>query len=176
MRKTLMFNQTKINTRRHPKLLAFSLIVLAVSGFVQTGMLFGFAPAAAVVEESDSGSEMLSKLKIASMQHDLILLLIERNDFSRVELEWRKVLDLRLSEKYESAVAQSLLMICYKLSEAKQLPLAHVLMDESLAAVAFSNKSAADILRLKAYIYKEAGDLDSAIDTLRKASELAEEP
>ena len=67
-------------------------------------------------------------------------------------------------------------MICYKLSEAKQYSLAQDLMDESLSAVAFGNNSAADIFRLKAYVYKEAGDLDSAIEALRKASELAEKP
>ena len=169
-----MFNRTKIYPRRRLKLLAFSLIILAVSGFTQTGMLLGFSPAAAV--EEVSSSETLTKLKIASMQHDLILLLIESNDFDRMEPEWRKVLELELSEKYESAIAQSLLMICYKLSEANQFSLALTVMDESLSAVAFSNKSAADILRLKAYLYKEAGDLDAAIETLREASELAEQP
>ncbi len=171
-----MFNQAKLNLRRHLKLLVFSLVILAVSGFTQTGMLLGFSPAATVIAEETSVSETINKLKIASMQHDLILLLIESNDFDRVEPEWRKVLDLELNEKYESAIAQSLLMICYKLSEAKQLSMALSIIDESLSAVAFSNKSAADILRFKAYLYKEAGDLDAAIETLREASELAEQP
>ena len=141
-----MFNGTKIDLRRRLKLLAFSLIILAVSGFTQTGMLWGFSPAA-IVEEETSNSETLNKLKIASMQHDLILLLIESNDFDRVDPEWGKVLELELSEKYESAIAQSLLMICYKLSEASQFSLALSIIDESLATIAFSNKSAADILR-----------------------------
>ena len=170
-----MFSQTNIHLRRHLRLLALSLVILAVSGFTQTGLLWGFSPAATVMEE-DSGSETLNKLKIASMQHDLILLLLESNDFDRVEPEWRKVLDLGLGEKYENAIAQSLLTICYKLSQANQLSLALNLIDESFGAVAFSDKSAADILRLKAYLYKEAGDLDSAIETLRQASELAETP
>jgi tetratricopeptide (TPR) repeat protein len=169
-----MFSRTKINPGRRLKPLAFSLIILAVSGFTQTGMLWGSPPAA--IAEETSSSETLTKLKIASMQHDLILLLIESNDFDRVEPEWRKVLELELSDTYESAIAQSLLMICYKLSEANQFSLALSIIDESLAAVAFSNKSAADILRLKAYLYKEAGDLDAAIETLREASELAEQP
>jgi len=170
-----MISQTKVNLRRHLKLLACMLVILAVPGSAQTGMLFGLTPAATAMEE-DSSSETLNKLKIASMQHDLILLLIESNDFDRVELEWIKVLDLGLSEKYEGAIAQSLLTICFTLAEANRLSLALNIMDESLSTVAFSNKSAADILRLKAYVYKEAGDLDSAIDTLRKASDLAEEP
>ena len=172
-----MFNKAEIKLGRRTKLLAFSLIILAVLGFTQTAMLFGFSAAAPaeIVMEEVSESETINKLKVASMQHDLILLLVERGDFDRVELEWRKVLDLGLSEKYEGAIAQSILMICYKLAEANQLALAQSLMDESLSTVAFSNKSAADIFRLKAYVYKEAGDLDAAIDALRRASELAEE-
>jgi hypothetical protein len=165
-----------MNLRRYFKRLVFTLVILAVTGFTQTGVLAGFAAAMAAVEEENSSSQTLNKLKIASMQHDLTLLLIENNNFGRVEPEWRKVLDLGLSERYEGAIAQSLLIICYKLSEANQLSLAQSIMDESLSAVAFSNKSAADIFRLKAYVYKEAGDLDSAIDALRKASELAEKP
>ena len=126
-----MFDQNKMKIRRRLRLLAFPLMILALSGFTQTGLLFGFSPAASAVEE-DSGSDTLNKLKIASMQHDLILLLIESNDFDRVKPEWEKVLDLGLSENYESAIAQSLLMICYKLTEANQLSLAQTLMDESL--------------------------------------------
>jgi hypothetical protein len=172
----MFFNKPKTDLRRHLKLLAFSFVILALSGFTQTGMLLGFSPAETVAEEEASSSETLNKLKIASMQHDLILLLIESNDFDRVEQEWRRVLDLELSERYEGAIAQSLLMICYKLSETKQLTLALSIIDESLSVVAFSSKSKADILRLKAYLYKEAGDLDAAIETLREAGELAERP
>jgi Cdc6-like AAA superfamily ATPase len=68
------------------------------------------------------------------------------------------------------------LTISYKLSQAKQLSLAQKILSESLSAVAFSKNNKADILRFQAYLYKEAGDLNSAIDTLRQASELAEKP
>jgi len=74
-----MLSQAKVNLRKYLGLLAFSLVFLAVSGFMQRGMLFGFPPAATMTEEA-SNSETLNKLKIASMQHDLILLLIDRND------------------------------------------------------------------------------------------------
>ena len=155
-------------------MLVFSFAILAMLGSLPTGMLPEFAVATAAQEGSDS--ETVRKLKIASMQHDLILLLLENKDFEKVESEWRKVLDLELSEKYEGAVAQSLLTISYKLSEAGALSVALAILDESLSIVPFSNRSRTDLLKLKAYIYKEAGDLDAAIDTLRQASELAERP
>jgi tetratricopeptide (TPR) repeat protein len=170
-----MSGKTKINMGRHYKALVFSCVILVMLGSTPTGMLYAFSATTALVE-GNSDSETLQKLKIASMQHDLILLLIESKDFAKVESEWRKVLDLGLSAKYEGAVAQSLLTISYKLTEAKQLSIALAILDDSLSIAPFSNKSRAEILKLKAYIYKEAGDLDSAIDTLRQASELAEKP
>jgi tetratricopeptide (TPR) repeat protein len=168
-----MFSQTKFDLRRYSKALVFSFIVVAFVGSCQTSGVF--AQPSTAEEAGQSRSEILKKLEIASMQHDLILLLIENNSFDRVESEWQKVLDLGLNGKYEGAIAQSLLTISYKLSEAKQIPLAQRILDESLPAVGFSNKNRADILRFKAYLYKEAGDLDSAIDTLRRASELVAE-
>ncbi len=169
-----MFGQKKISSKRNFRAFLLPLIMAAVVGFFQTNGLLALQSSTA--EEAPSGSETLKKLKVASMQHDLILLLIEGDNFERIESEWRKVLDLGLNGRYESAIAQSLLTISYKLSEAKQISLAQKILDESVSAVAFSNTSLADIFRFKAYLYKEAGDLDSAIDTLRRASELAEKP
>jgi tetratricopeptide (TPR) repeat protein len=107
------------------------------------------------------------------MQYDMIFLLIQNKNFDQVEAEWRKVLDQKLGAKYEKQIADSLLDIVYKLSEAKQFLLAQKLLDQSLAAAPFSNKSKADILRFKALLYKESGDLDNAIKTMQQALELA---
>ena len=170
-----MFNQTKISLRGRHRILLFPLIIVVVLGLNQIGMLSAFQSSPAV-EEEKSNSETLKKLKIASMQHELILLLIENKNFDAVELEWEKVLDLRLGGKYEGAIAQSLLAIGYKLSEARQLALAQKILDESLSVVAFSNKDRADIFRFKAFVFKESGDLDAAIKALRQARELEEKP
>ena len=113
------------------------------------------------------------KLKIASNQHEVILLLIESRSFDKIEQEWKKVLDLELGGKFESPVAQSIENIALRLSDAKQMSLALKLLDESLASVPFGCQNKADIFKLKAYLYKESGDLDSAIQAYRRASELA---
>ena len=161
-----MFSQ--LNTKRvHHKILLFLFLIVVALGPVRiTAFAFQSSPAA---EE-----ETAKKIKLAYIQHEMILLLIENKNFDRVEVEWKKVLDLRLGAKFEKPIAESLLDIGYKLSEAKQLSLAQKLLDESLAAVPFSNKSKADILTFKAYLYKETGDLDNAIKTLRQATELAD--
>jgi tetratricopeptide (TPR) repeat protein len=160
-----MFNQPNKNLRVHHKiLLLLSLIVVAPGSVRTTAFAFQSSPTA---EEK--------KLQVASMQYDMIFLLIQNKNFDQVEAEWRKVLDQKLGAKYEKQIADSLLDILYKLSEAKQFLLAQKILDESLAAVSFSNKSKADILRFKALLYKDSGDLDSAIKTMQQALELATE-
>ena len=160
-----MYSRTKTDLRGRRRILVVSFFVVAMLGSVGTGVVSAF--------QSSQEEETARKLKIASVQHELILLLVEKKDFDRVEAEWKKVLDLKLDGKYEGAIAQSLLAIGYKLSEAKQFALAQKILDESLPAVEFSNKDRADILRFKAYLFKEAGDLDAAIGALRQAGELA---
>jgi len=170
-----MFSITKISSRGRHRLLIFSFALISVLVSLQTGMLSAFESFPAPEGERLS-PEIQKKLNLASVQHELILLLIERQNFDKVELEWRKVLDLRLGAAYEGLIADSLLQVGYKLSEAKKLLLAQKLLDESLAAVPFSNGSKVDIFRFKAYLYKEAGDLDSAIKAFQQARELAEKP
>ncbi len=154
-----MFGQMKT---AHRKILLSIFLALVSLGSVQTG-IFAY-------QSSTTPDE--KKLKIASAQHDLILMLIENKSFDQVETEWKKVLDLKLV-KFEGQIANSLLAIAYKLTEAKQLALAQNLLDDSLSTVPFSNQDKVDILKFKAYIYKESGDLDDAIKTMRYASELA---
>ena len=156
-----MFSQLK--RARHKILLSIFLAFVAL-GSVQTS-LFSF-------QSSPTPEE--KKLKSASVQHDLILLLIDNKNFDQVESEWKKVLDLKLGTRYEGPIADSLLFIANKLYEAKQLALAQKILDESLSSVPFSNKSKSDILRFKALLYKDMGDSDNAVRTMRFAIELAD--
>ncbi len=161
-----------IHLRGHLRRLLFSVLIAAALGSAQSGLVYGFQSPA--VAENSNSEAIKKQLKIASMQHDLILLLIENKTFDTVDLEWRKVLDLKLGPKYEGAIAQSVLAIGLKLSDANQLALAQQILDESLASVPFSNKNKSDIFRFKAYLYKESGDLDNAIKALKRASELVD--
>ena len=158
-----------INLKGRCGLLLLCLFLVSAPGWMQAGVAFGS-------ESEPAGkpdSEAQRKLTVASMQHELILLLIEGRSFDRVQPEWKKVLDLKLGARYEGAITESLLTIGNKLREAKQLPLAHQILDESLSTMPFNNKNKALILRFKAYLFKESGDSENAIRTFRLATELA---
>jgi hypothetical protein len=157
--------------RNNRKILLFAFLIVALAGCIRPNISFALHPAELA---DDGGSDIQKKLKTASVQHELILLLIENKAYDQVEVEWKKVLDLKLGTRYEAPIASSLLTIGYKLYEAKQLVVAQKLMDASLASVPFANKSRADIFKFKAFLFKEAGDLENAIRSMRIASDLVE--
>lgn len=147
------------------KTLIISIVICIALGLTTASPLLA-------LQASPTDPESVRKLKIASTEHELILVLIQSGSFDKIELEWKKVLDLKLGPQYEGAVAKSLLTIAFKLYEAKQLALAQALLDSSLAGASFSNKNKADILRFKAFLYKESGELEKAIETYKRAIEL----
>jgi tetratricopeptide (TPR) repeat protein len=110
-------------------------------------------------------------LSIAEKQHDIIKLLIKEGLFDRVLPEFRKILDLNLTGKYEESVAKSAGYIAYLLAENRQYALAHEVLDETIARMQLAG-DAASLLKIKAYIYRSEGKLPKAIQTLERAVEL----
>ena len=151
------------------------LIAFAAFGFSGSSWANMVSSSPGLVEDSETSLEVLQKIKIAYYEHELILLLIDDKQFDKIELELKKIFDLKLGDKYEGALAKSLLTIAFKLSEAEQLDLANKILDDGLANVNFSNQSKSEILRFKAYLFKEAGDIDSAIEAITLAEELNRE-
>lgn len=111
------------------------------------------------------------KISIAEKQHEIAKLLIKDGQFERVLPEIRKILDLNLQGEDEELVAKSSSFIAYQLAEAKQILLAHRLVDETLARMKQGGNIAA-LLKIKAALYSKEGKLQKAIDTLEQAVEI----
>ena len=170
-----MVNKEKINLMGRRRTLVLSFAIFTAFGLMQTG-LFAALDASPTLEGEKPSAEVKKKLKIAGMQHELILYLIEKQDFDSIESEWKKVLDLKLGAEYEDPVAKSLVIISYKLLDAKRSALGLKLIDASLMAMPFSNKSKSDIFACKAALHRELRDLDSAIKAMRQARDLEGKP
>jgi hypothetical protein len=170
-----MISKPKDNFRGRRSFLVYSFVIVIAIGLMQTGILSAF-DASPAIEGKKLSPETENKLEIARMQHDLIMYYIEKQDFNSIEPAWKKVLDLKLDAEFEGLIGKSIVMISYSLIDVKQFALAHKLLDESLMAVLFSNKSKADIFGCKASLYKESGDLNSAIKAKQKAVEFQEKP
>jgi hypothetical protein len=171
----MMVNKATIDSKGRRSILVLFFAIFAAFGLMQTGLLSAFQ-ASPTLEGEKPSPEVKKKLKIAGMQHDLILDLIAKQDFDSIEPEWKIVLDIKLGAEFEDPVAKSLVTISYNLLDAKRPALALKLIDESLLAAPFSNKSKSDIFACKAALYRALGDLDSAIKTMRQARELEGKP
>jgi tetratricopeptide (TPR) repeat protein len=170
-----MFNQAKNSFGGRRRFLVFSFAIITALGLMQTSMLSAF-DASPAIEGKKLSPEAENRLEIARMQHDLIMLYIEKQDYDSIESAWKKVLDLRLDAEFENLVKKSLVIISDNLCDAKQPALALKLINESLMALPFSDKSKSDIFECKARLYKELKDLDSAIKAMQKSIEYRKKP
>jgi tetratricopeptide (TPR) repeat protein len=113
----------------------------------------------------------IQKLSIAEKQFDIARLLIKEGLFDRVLPEMRKILDLNLQGEHEQLVAESASLLAHLLTENKQYPLGHELLDETISRMK-SVDNIASLLKIKAYVYKSEGKLRKARETLERAVEM----
>lgn len=129
----------------------------------------GFSAHAVTGEASDA--EIKQMLSIAEAQHEIVKVLIAQGRYDRVLPEMRKILDLKLPEKFESAVAQSASLIANALAENRQASLGHEVINEAQKRMKL-NENKASLLKVQAYIYKTEGNLEMALRSLERAVEL----
>jgi tetratricopeptide (TPR) repeat protein len=142
-----------------------------------SGAFFSTAPSWAALAAPQSGAaepspdELRQMLSIAESQHEIVKLRISQGRFDLVLPEIKKIFDLKLPDKYESNVAQSAGLLANELSEAKQFPLAHEVLDQALRRMKLNENKAA-VLKLQAIVYRSEGNLDQAIKCWERAIEL----
>lgn len=131
---------------------------------------FSLATAQPVPRET-AGAEEMSRLEFAAAQHEVIGILLKNGKYSEVLPEFKKILDLDLQEENEKLVVQEAWIIADQLRQAGHFPLAHQILDETLArAQRRTNKFT--LLMLKGKMFQEEGRPEEAIQTYRKAQEL----
>lgn len=131
---------------------------------------FSVTPACASFADSTqlTYDQMLS---IAETQFEIAKLLIKEGRYDRVLPEMRKILDLNFQGENEQLVAKSSSWIAKALVENKQVPLAHTLVDETLARMKQKENIVA-LLKIKAFVYKAEGKYQKAIDTFERAVDI----
>jgi tetratricopeptide (TPR) repeat protein len=80
----------------------------------------------------------------------------------------RKLFALDLPDNEEHRIAESAAVIANLLVERKQFALAHQVLDEAFTRMN-RNTDKASVLKIKAWVYKEEGQLDKAVETYDQA-------
>ena len=110
-------------------------------------------------------------LSIAEAQFEMVKILIQQDRFDRVLPEMNVIFNLGLPEKFEEAVAESAGIVGNLLLAKRQYDLGRQVLDEAFLRMRRNDNRAA-ILKIQAYIYREEGKLDQAMECLAQAVEL----
>ena len=100
--------------------LVLSFAIFTAFGLMQTG-LFAALDASPTLEGEKPSAEVKKKLKIAGMQHELILYLIEKQDFDSIESEWKKVLDLKLGADVPKGRKKTIMTLFWFVERSKPI-------------------------------------------------------
>jgi tetratricopeptide (TPR) repeat protein len=130
-------------------------------------------PGAAAAELTEQQIEQL--VLTGQVQHEIVKELIKQGRFDLVLPEMRKIFALNLPDAEEDKIAESASIIAKLLVDKRQMSLAHNVLDEAFARMN-RNADRANILKIKAYVYKEEGKLDMALKTMQQALALEKIP
>lgn len=114
----------------------------------------------------------VGKLRIAASQLEIISVLVQKQDYSQILGEYRKILNLDFCPENEKPLVQGTWIIADGLRRAGQLSLAAQLINEALPKVKLA-ESKYYLMMAKAKILRDQGKLDEAVEVFRKAQEFA---
>jgi tetratricopeptide (TPR) repeat protein len=152
--------------------LALLVTLLLAAGLLTT--LPGWAnaqslqQAGAAVGEVGDQQEVQQTLLSGFAQFEIVKGLIEQRRFDRVLPEMRKLFALDLPDNEEHRIAEAASQIVNLLVDQKQYALAHQVLDGAFTRMN-RNTDKASVLKFKAWVYKEEGQLDKAVETYNQA-------
>ncbi len=124
--------------------------------------------------ESQSGPQTpeLSRMRsYAESQHEIVMILIRKKDFSQALGEANKIFELKWPDSQELTLRKDLLYLADQFLHGGQAALGIQLLDTNLKSFK-SAASRAAILKEKGYLHKTIGQGEKAIDCFREAQRL----
>ncbi len=108
---------------------------------------------------------------VAEAQHEIVMLLIKGKEFDKVLSASQEIFSLRFPYTQEHLFVTEGQTLSAALYDHQQYELAQALLDQALGAVN-SNSSKALLYKEKAYLCKQEGKTDEAMEFFEKAIEL----
>ena len=107
----------------------------------------------------------------AESRFEIVKILIKQHKFDQLLAETEKLFAVPFPDKEERRLVESARGICNHLRTAKQIPLAHKVLDQALKAVR-RNDSKADLYKEKAYLFRKQGKEDEAMEYFERSLQL----
>ena len=144
----------------------------ASAAFFLSALLAFLAPVPAADCQSGPKPPDLGKVKsIAESQHEIVMLLLEKRDFSNALTEASKIFVMSWPEDQEPTLLKELLYLSDRFMHKEQASLGMQLLETNQRM--FKNVSSqAAIWKEKGYLYKRMNQTDKALDCFREAQRL----
>jgi tetratricopeptide (TPR) repeat protein len=151
--------------------LALLVTLLLAAGLFTTPP--GWANSQSLQQAGASGGEisdpqLAQTMLSAQVQHEIVKGLIEQGRFDQVLPEMKKLFALNIPDSEEHRIAESAAIIARLFVDRKQSALAHQVLDGAFTRMN-RNADKAAVLKIKAWVYKEEGKLDPAVETYNRA-------
>jgi len=111
------------------------------------------------------------KKAIAQGQHQLIMLMISKGEFKKIPVEFKKILDLNFSGKYERFIVDEVLVLSDALNKKHSEKVSLSLVNMSLDKVR-GRKNKVRLYKEKGFIYKLLNMPDKALEMFEKVKNL----
>ncbi len=140
---------------------------------ILAGTLLAFTAGLAVPRLPAQESDFNRTRKIAEAQHDIVMMLIRKKEFTRAAEEADKIFDMKWPENQETTLRKCLLNYSDLFRHDEHPEIALRLLDKHIGMFK-SNKNRADILMDKAYLLEGMGRHDEALQCFREAKQFLE--
>jgi len=147
----------------HPRLFLFAAAL--------TFLTLPFILAGPEFQAGSQPAELGKMRSIAESQHEIVMSLIRKKEFSQALSEANKIFQLNWPPNQEAPLRKDLLYFADQFLHGGQAAIGLQLLETNLKAFK-NNASRAAILKEKGYLHKNMGQEDKAIECFREAQRL----
>lgn len=109
--------------------------------------------------------------EIAGSQHEIVMLLIEKEDFMQIPAAAQRIFEMQFPDEHQHLLVKEAEILTDALLQHNQTQIAHQVIEMARDAVR-ANKHKAALYREQAYVYKKEGNADAAMECFQKSIEL----
>jgi len=133
--------------------------------------LLGTAPASVALQSASKPPELGKVKSIAESQHEIVMLLLEKRDFSTALTEASKIFEMSWPEDHEPTLLKELLYLSDRFMHKEQASLGLQLLQTNQRMFKKAASQAA-IWKEKGYLFKRMNQTDKALECFREAQRL----
>jgi len=111
---------------------------------------------------------------LAEVQHEIVMLLIEKGEFDKVPQAADEIFQLNFPKDQEPLLLQEVQILIDALVHHQQITVAHQIVDSALNSE-ITAKAKAQLHREKGYLFKKEGKAEEALKSFERSKELEKE-